>query len=191
MLESSLPPSGHKVQLVRPLPDEFPLLVKWRNESRDYFFHNAPITFESHDKWYWNLSRNASERFYMIRTVGMVPVGTVGLSVDSHNACAEYGRFLVAQEHRRNGYGYETLFLLLRYAFEGLHLHRVHGDILAINDVGVQLDLALGFQPEGVFRQAVRRGDTYLDVVRMAILAHEFEAIRPILEEQCQRKRGS
>ena len=99
-------------------------------------------------------------------------LGTISLyDVSNTHRRAEYGRFLIAPEHRRQGYGRDALYLLLDLAFNTLNLNRVYGDILANNHAAIALDERLGFTLEGTFSQHVCKHGEYLDVVRMGITA--------------------
>jgi RimJ/RimL family protein N-acetyltransferase len=98
-------------------------------------------------------------------------VGTIGLSrIDLVNRRAEYGVLIGEPGARGKGLAAEASRLLLAYAFETLGLRRVYLHVLARNADALRLYRRVGFQPEGVLRQHVRKGDDFLDVAVMAAL---------------------
>ncbi|HEY5516568.1 MAG TPA: GNAT family protein [Pengzhenrongella sp.] len=75
---------------------------------------------------------------------------------------------------RGRGYGSEAIGLVLGLAFDGLGLHRVGLDVLAINGRAQALYEGMGFVVEGRLRDAYRDGAGYCDAIVMGILEDEF-----------------
>lgn len=78
--------------------------------------------------------------------------------------------------HRGKGYGYEAMLLALRFCFHEINLHRVQLTVFSYNTRGQRLYERLGFQREGVFREALLRDNTRHDMLLYGLLAHEWEA---------------
>jgi RimJ/RimL family protein N-acetyltransferase len=78
---------------------------------------------------------------------------------------------------RGRGYGTEAIGLVLGLAFEGLGLHRVGLDVLAINPRAQALYEGVGFRVEGRLREAYRDGDRWCDGVVMGILEDDFREL--------------
>lgn len=78
-------------------------------------------------------------------------------------------------EDRGKGLGREMLFLLLRYAFWELGLHRVSLDVVAYNTDAIRLYEAAGFRREGRLREDVYRDGKRYDRLFMGILRREWE----------------
>ncbi len=76
---------------------------------------------------------------------------------------------------RGQGYGREMLFLLLRYAFHELNLHRVGLDVNAYNEDAIRLYEAAGFRREGRMREGIWRDGRRHDRIIMGILRREWE----------------
>jgi len=178
---------GNLVNLRFPEPADHRKLVKWRNENLQYFFSDEPVSIEKHLDWYERVSHNASQRFFVIETIidnrsvphgamGFVPIGTIGLqNVNFHHRHAEYGRFLIAEEHRGKGYGKDALATLLNFAFATLGLHKVYGDLLAVNlTLALRLCDSLGFQNEGIFKDHVFKGGKPASIARLSVLDFVF-----------------
>ena len=62
----------------------------------------------------------------------------------------------------------------LEFAFEDIKLHRVELDVYSFNQRAIYAYEKAGFKHEGVLRDAVKDGETYADVILMAILENEW-----------------
>ena len=68
------------------------------------------------------------------------------------------------------GLGTEVTRYVLDYAFDALNLNRVHLTVLATNPRAIAVYEKLGFEREGVMRQAQFKRGAYIDVVVMGKL---------------------
>lgn len=167
---------------LRPLREsDHERIVLWRNQSIQYFFSDTPISLASHLKWYARFAASPDQWYFAVEATELLSLpdllGTIGLyNISRTHHRAEYGRFLIAPGHRRQGYGRDALYLLLDFAFNTLNLNRVYGDILANNHAAIALDERLGFTLEGTFSQHVYKHGKCLDVVRMGITADEWRS---------------
>ena len=80
---------------------------------------------------------------------------------------------------RRQGYGAETLGLLLYYAFTELNLYRLSALIPAYNLPALALFQAFGFREEVCRRQALERDCQFWDLLTYGILAEEWKERHP------------
>ena len=74
---------------------------------------------------------------------------------------------------RGRGYGTDAIGLVLGLAFDGLGLHRIGLEVLAINHRAQALYEVVGFVVEGRLRDAYRDGDRFCDAIVMGILEDE------------------
>jgi RimJ/RimL family protein N-acetyltransferase len=74
------------------------------------------------------------------------------------------------------GYGKESLLLVLRYSFQELNLHRVQLEVLGDNTRAIRCYKNAGFREEGIRRQVYFRGGKWQDQMLMGILADEFRS---------------
>ena len=162
------------VQLRTPLSVDHSILVEWRNASREFFFDNRIISYESHMEWWKGVKQNPNQFFWVIQTPS-APVGTISLKIDPIHHHGEVLSLMIAPEYRGQGWGRAGWQQLLKFGFETLGLNRIFCDILADNESSINLATSLKFQVEGVFKQHILRGATYLDVVRFGMLRHGFE----------------
>lgn len=80
--------------------------------------------------------------------------------------------------HRGLGYGFETMQLILRFAFHELNLHRVQLTVFEYNTRAIALYERLGFQREGAFRQALLRDGRHYDMYLYGLLCDEWQAMQ-------------
>ena len=78
---------------------------------------------------------------------------------------------------RRRGYGSEALELILRFAFDELNLHRVAAATFAYNHAALRLLEDAGFVPEVRQREAINRAGQRWDLIHLALLRPEWEAM--------------
>lgn len=81
---------------------------------------------------------------------------------------------LFQTQHFGHGYGTEAMVLALNYGFGMLHLHRIDLGVFPFNKRGIHVYEKLGFQREGVQRDAVYFDHRYHDQIIMSILEDEF-----------------
>src|SRR5690606_37800511 len=65
------------------------------------------------------------------------------------------------------------------HAFMELGLHKVSSEVLAGNEASLYFQKKLGFQQEGLLREAHFDGERHVDVLRLGILRHEWQKQRP------------
>ena len=168
---------GERVLLRRMSREDAADVVRMRAdlEVQAQLFSARPPTMDEHLRWLAETEARDDRHEFMIveRTSGR-SVGTIGLShIDRVNRRAEYGVLIGEADARGKGLAAEASRLLLTYAFGTLGLRRVYLHVLARNVDALRLYRRVGFQPEGVLRRHVRKGDEFLDVTVMAALADE------------------
>ncbi|KOY14530.1 GNAT family N-acetyltransferase [Paenibacillus xylanivorans] len=77
-------------------------------------------------------------------------------------------------EHQGKGYGSEAILLMLDYGFGTCNLHRIELEVYAFNQRAIRTYEKLGFQREGVKRDALYYHHQYHDAIQMSILENEF-----------------
>lgn len=77
-------------------------------------------------------------------------------------------------EHQGKGYGSEALLLMLDYGFGICNLHRIELEVYAFNQRAIRTYEKLGFQREGLRRDALYYNHQYHDAIQMSMLENEF-----------------
>ncbi|MBL8132437.1 MAG: GNAT family N-acetyltransferase [Anaerolineae bacterium] len=78
--------------------------------------------------------------------------------------------------HRGKGFATEAMKLALRFAFHELNLHRLQLTVFSYNEAAIRLYEHLGFQREGVFREALHRDGQRYDMILYGLLKTEWQA---------------
>lgn len=78
------------------------------------------------------------------------------------------------QSYQGKGFGTEAMGLILDYAFGILHLHRIELNVFAYNERAIHVYERLGFQKEGVQRDALFYNHQYHDSIIMSMLEEEY-----------------
>ena len=94
-----------------------------------------------------------------------------------NNRCGSF-RIAIDTRWTGQGYGTEATKLMLDYGFGMLNLHRIQLDVYTINERAIHVYEKLGFQREGVMREAWRFDHGYYDIIIMAILEDDYRALR-------------
>jgi len=177
---------GKLTRLRKIEPDDLPAVLAWRNspEVRDYLFATKEISADEHRAWYERLRTDHSKEVFVITDLAGQPLGLAQLfDIDYPNSRAEWGFYISDPRNRRAGYGAEAEYLILRYAFDELKLHRIYCHTLAFNKSVLSLHERFNFKQEGVLRAHIRRDNQPHDVVITAILKEEFAEVREKVEQ--------
>jgi len=89
---------------------------------------------------------------------------------------AEVGIMIGDKTVWNQGYGTETMSLLLRHGFGTLNLNRVYLRVYAENKRAIRTYEKAGFVHEGRMRQGVYKHSKYFDVLFMSVLREEWDA---------------
>ncbi|TKI58847.1 GNAT family N-acetyltransferase [Brevibacillus antibioticus] len=106
------------------------------------------------------------------QVIGDVQIG----DIDSKNRNAFIRISIDQNAYQGKGYGSEALLLMLDYGFGILNLHRIELNVFAFNERAIHTYEKLGFQREGVQRQALYYNHAYHDSILMSMLANEYRA---------------
>ncbi len=96
------------------------------------------------------------------------------IRISEHNRHALVGITIGEREYWGQGYGKESLRLLLEYCFEALDLHRVSAETFEYNTTWRDLVEGLGFRKEGTARDYLYRDGQFWDKEMYAVLEDEY-----------------
>lgn len=88
--------------------------------------------------------------------------------------CGTVGLFIGDEENRNNGYGQDTLNLLLDYGFNYLNLKNIMLKVFSFNERAINCYKKVGFKEIGRRRQSYYLKGKFYDDVYMDILREEF-----------------
>ncbi|PKM52575.1 MAG: RimJ/RimL family protein N-acetyltransferase [Firmicutes bacterium HGW-Firmicutes-7] len=78
-------------------------------------------------------------------------------------------------EHNGKGFMTEAVALVLRYAFDILHLHRIEAGVMPHNKGSIRVLEKAGFQKEGIARKNVNIKGNWEDHQVLAIISEDLE----------------
>ena len=150
-------------------------ILCWRNQPfvRSHFIYQQDFTRSGHLRWFGEqLLSGGAMQFLIVANADERHLGSTYLrESDWRHQKAEFGMLLGAAEEAGPGIGTEAAHLLLRYAFDGLHLHRVYLRVFADNARAIAAYQKAGFQMEGRLRESVCIDGQYRDLLLMAAVA--------------------
>lgn len=100
------------------------------------------------------------------------------LRIDPTQGVIEVGHINFSPALQRTRAATETMYLMMRYAFEGLGYRRYEWKCDALNAPSRQAALRLGFSFEGIFRQAAVYKGRNRDTAWFSILDSEWPALK-------------
>lgn len=173
-----LPYSGFG--LLRPMTDaDLGRVLAWRNNVsiRANMYTQREITLDEHHAWWERVKDAPKFAFFLYERVGL-PLGYVSFSnIEPRPATAMWG-FYAAPEAPK-GTGSLMTFCAMETAFGPLNLRKLNAEAVSCNAASIGLHESFGFQHEGLFRAQVLIGDALDDVIRLALFAEDWAALRP------------
>ncbi|MGI6752662.1 MAG: GNAT family N-acetyltransferase [Anaerovoracaceae bacterium] len=155
------------------------LFVGW--EQKPYivkaFMISTDRSYEEIVREYISRSIEEDKRQFTIvlRETGR-PIGRVYISkIDRENDSVDMTRIYIGEEDcLGKGYGEEAMHLLLNYFFTKLHMERATLNHLPNNEVATKLYQKVGFQNEGILRNAGKINGRYINLHLMSMLRSEY-----------------
>lgn len=115
-------------------------------------------------------------QFTIVSKIGDIPIGKIYLSrINRNEDSLDITRIYIADKDQRGkGYGEEALRMILEYAFINLHMERVTLDHFTGNKIAADFYQKVGFQYEGIMRNAGKKNGKYVDLHLMSMLRAEY-----------------
>jgi RimJ/RimL family protein N-acetyltransferase len=176
---------GKHIYLDAVREDDLPTSARWMADF-EVTYHLwttavVPLSLEDEQEWFENRDQSSETTFtFYLRTIrdGQL-IGLVSLiRYDMHNQIASLGIAIGERDEQNKGYGTEAMRLALNYGFNELNLHRIELTVSSFNPHAIHIYEKLGFQHEGIKRQALFRDGRYHDVIQMGILRNEWQSFR-------------
>lgn len=173
---------GERVRLRAPERSDIPRFVEWLNdpEVTAGLSMSFPLSQANEENWFEGmLKRPAAEQVLAIEIRhpdSWEMVGTCGFhEVDWRSRAAELGIFIGEKKYWNQGYGTETMSLLLRHGFNTLNLNRIALQVLQTNPRAIRSYEKAGFIHEGRKREGIYRDGQYVDILWMSVLRSEWQ----------------
>jgi RimJ/RimL family protein N-acetyltransferase len=141
-----------------------------------------PLTLDEVDRWY--LETLETPFAWILEYQGRCIGGARLHSLDETNRRARYAIGICDPGAWGLGLGTEATRLVLGFAFDMVHLHRVDLRVLEFNHRAIACYLKCGFVQEGVEREGAWIAGEWQSDVMMSILEQEYRAVVSTWREQ-------
>jgi RimJ/RimL family protein N-acetyltransferase len=169
--------TGERVTLRPVRPDDLPTLYAWRLDLDTWGATTAsppyPMTFELFRERAEKAALESDGAEFVVEVGGTVIGRGALFHFDPLSRYAEVG-ISFGPEHRGQGYGRETLRLLVDFGFRYRNLRRIWLETLATNEAAIRCYAAVGFVEEGRLREHAWIDGRYVDVLWMGLLRAEW-----------------
>jgi [ribosomal protein S5]-alanine N-acetyltransferase len=119
----------------------------------------------------------ATEFFFIIRKTDEAIVGTIGLSqIFRKRFLNAYLGYLLGAGYTGNGYMTEAVYLILRFAFRDLKLHRIEANVQPDNVPSLNVLRRNGFKKEGYSERYLKISGQWRDHERWAIIKENWKS---------------
>lgn len=155
---------------------------RWFNDAEVTRFLGEPfpaVSMVQQNAFTQQLSADRERRAYSIVLKDDTLIGNCELRKFDHTArSCELGIAIGEKQYWSQGYGGETVELLLRIAFDGLNQHKVWLTCAAFNERGARAYRRVGFREDGRLRDDRFIDGRYYDTLLMSILEDEWRQRR-------------
>ncbi len=171
---------GERVELRRHVRANYELYARWYGDPEIWHLTSwtpAPLSRSAVERLFEDRELSPTDDSFAIHVRGDdEPIGVISLmNISEANESAELSVIVGHPDDRHKGYGTESIYLLLRYAFKSLGLNRVGLSAFDFNGEAISAYEKLGFVVEGRFRHAIKRRSNFHDAILMSILRSEWD----------------
>ena len=162
---------------------DLPRFTDWLNdpEVRAGIAQSLPFSVELEEQWFEKMLQRPHEEQVLVIEArqpdeSWLTIGNCGLfGLDWRSRCCELGILIGAKSCWNQGYGAESVRLLLKHGFETLNLNRIYLRVFETNPRAIRAYEKVGFKLEGRQREAEYRDGKYIDVLMMSVLRSEWQ----------------
>lgn len=136
-----------------------------------------PNSEEKMLSFYNAISNSTSDLIFAIALKdGDCHIGNIGIhKIHSFFRSAEIGILIGEKDCWGKGFGEQAVRLVVEHAFLRLNLHRLFAGAVVNNMGSVQMFKKVGFQKEGILRDAYFCEGSYYDCVQLSLLQSEWQ----------------
>ena len=174
---------GEHIRLRGMERSDLPCFQQWLNDPEviEGLGTFLPLSMADEEQWFDRMSRMEPEEKPLAIDLKDDSVwrliGNIGFfNLEWVNRSAEFGILIGDKSVWNQGYGTESVRLLLKHGFETLNLHRIYLRVYSTNPRARRSYEKVGFVLEGTLREAVYRHGRYADVHIMSVLRPDWSA---------------
>jgi len=169
-----------EILLKRITADKLEKIMNWRTskEVSPYMYTDPKLTIEDQKNWFENINNNSTVRYWII-VVDEIDVGVLYLyDIDVKNKRCFWGYYIGDSSAQGKGVARQLECNIYDYVFYDVGLNKLCCEVLTFNEKVIKIHEKFGSEIEGVFKQHIFKNNTFLDVVRMAILREKWDEIK-------------
>lgn len=165
--------------------DDYLLINKWRNDHELQRLTGGQIKYvslEMEREWVCQKMMNNVKDLYLsicLNDGSHRMIGYISLNnIDHLNKTADAGGTVIGEKDCQDGFSiFESLKLLLDYAFLQLNMNRITASCLPQHYLAPYSLQAFGFKKEGRMRECIYKNGSYQDMDLYALLRKDYDAI--------------
>lgn len=121
--------------------------------------------------------RSSNQAYHLILTkLDNTPIGFLRFNFIDKSSGNVWFRMMIGEKKSQGkGYAREALQCYLKWMFDKLRIHRVTLECYSTNLRGIKFFKKIGFQKEGVLREAVFINGKYHDIISFGMLRKDFK----------------
>ena len=136
-------------------------------------------TIQSEIEWIENNNKNGDLNFAIVDLENDELIGNCGImNINYINRSVEVGIFIGDENKRSNGYGTESLRLLLDYGFNYLNLNNIHLGVKAFNERAIACYKKVGFKEYGRRHECYFLDGKWHDAIKMEVTEQDYRNTR-------------
>ncbi|MBP9477374.1 MAG: GNAT family N-acetyltransferase [Sebaldella sp.] len=170
---------GEKCYLSPISLEDIPKYTTWLNDLEVTIattLYSRIIDMESENEALVELKKGYNFAIRLIQTNEVI--GSIGLNEsDLLHRNTELGIMIGSKNHWRQGYGEESINLLLDFTFNLLNFKNVYLKVMEYNTPAIALYKKIGFKDAGRLRKAHEINGKRYDVLLMDILSDEYNSV--------------
>ena len=177
--------TGDRIRLTEYKKEYIELAKEYINEPEVCLNLNPgipfPVTLEEEKDWFEEQRKDDNTYNFAIVTNDPEEkyIGGCGIhDIDWKNSVAHIGIFIGHRNYRNNGYGTESISLLLDFVFNQTTLNKIMLEVFSFNKRAINSYKKNGFIEEGRLRENIFRNGEYHDEIIMGILRREYEKMK-------------
>ncbi len=174
---------GKRIRLRGVERTDIPKSFEWINdpEVNEGLAIYLPMSMQDEEQWFERIAqRDQAEKPMAIEAregEGWKLIGNCSVfNIEWMPRAAELGIMIGDKSVWNQGYGTETMQLLLQHGFETLNLNRIYLRVFSTNPRAISAYEKAGFVLEGILREAVYKHRIYADVHIMSVLRSEWKS---------------
>jgi len=166
---------GKNINLIAFEKYHIEMVASWINDERISFGNGPrfPISKYEQNIWYENICKDKTKKKLIIskekENIGMISL----FNIDHINKNSEIGIYIIP-EYQGQGYAKESLYLLLKFVFYELNMHKVYASILDFNVLSIGLFESVGFTCEGTNKEATYSMGKFVDIKIYSLFKRNF-----------------